>query len=217
VSRSVSLSPAAAVISGIIWSEELDKTFKDNYKQDPTLSWQYFGSSTGFMRQFPGENRSCFLEVLDFEIVFAAMIWSQDPVDLFDCRTRSWYIEAASSPKDVVILVDRSGSMTGMRREIARHVVHNILDTLGNNDYVNIFTFSNTTDPLVECFDKMMLVQANLANVRLLKEAMSDFKTEQIANLSLALVSAFKLLESYRLDEDRGETQDANGTSTTNL
>jgi voltage-dependent calcium channel alpha-2/delta-3 len=205
------------VISGIIWSEELDKTFKDNYKQDPTLSWQYFGSSTGFMRQFPGENRSYFLEVLDFEIVFAAMIWSQDPVDLFDCRTRSWYIEAASSPKDVVILVDRSGSMTGMRREIARHVVHNILDTLGNNDYVNIFTFSNTTDPLVECFDKMMLVQANLANVRLLKEAMSDFKTEQIANLSLALVSAFKLLESYRLDEDRGETRDANRTGTTNL
>lgn len=213
----MSLSPAAAVISGIIWSEELDKTFKDNYKQDPTLSWQYFGSSTGFMRQFPGENRSYFLEVLDFEIVFAAMIWSQDPVDLFDCRTRSWYIEAASSPKDVVILVDRSGSMTGMRREIARHVVHNILDTLGNNDYVNIFTFSNTTDPLVECFDKMMLVQANLANVRLLKEAMSDFKTEQIANLSLALVSAFKLLESYRLDEDRGETRDANRTGTTNL
>lgn len=205
------------MISGIIWSEELDKTFKDNYKQDPTLSWQYFGSSTGFMRQFPGENRSYFLEVLDFEIVFAAMIWSQDPVDLFDCRTRSWYIEAASSPKDVVILVDRSGSMTGMRREIARHVVHNILDTLGNNDYVNIFTFSNTTDPLVECFDKMMLVQANLANVRLLKEAMSDFKTEQIANLSLALVSAFKLLESYRLDEDRGETRDANRTGTTNL
>jgi voltage-dependent calcium channel alpha-2/delta-3 len=205
------------VISGIIWSEELDKTFKDNYKQDPTLSWQYFGSSTGFMRQFPGENRSYFVEVLDFEIVFAAMIWSQDPVDLFDCRTRSWYIEAASSPKDVVILVDRSGSMTGMRREIARHVVHNILDTLGNNDYVNIFTFSNTTDPLVECFDKMMLVQANLANVRLLKEAMSDFKTEQIANLSLALVSAFKLLESYRLDEDRGETRDADRTGTTNL
>ncbi|XP_064214426.1 voltage-dependent calcium channel subunit alpha-2/delta-3 isoform X3 [Tribolium castaneum] len=172
------------VISGIIWSELLDKTFKNNYKQDPTLSWQYFGSSTGFMRQFP------------------AMIWSQEPIDLFDCRTRSWYIEAASSPKDVVILVDRSGSMTGMRREIARHVVHNILDTLGNNDYVNIFTFSNTTDPLIECFDNI-LVQANLANVRVLKEAMADFKTEQIANLSLALVTAFQLLENYR-NESKG-------------
>ncbi|KAF7266188.1 hypothetical protein GWI33_020469 [Rhynchophorus ferrugineus] len=170
------------VISGIMWSEELDKTFRSNYNLDPTLSWQYFGSSTGFMRQFP------------------AMIWSQEPIDLFDCRTRSWYIEAASSPKDVIILVDRSGSMTGMRREIARHVVHNILDTLGNNDYVNIFTFSNTTDPLVECFDKK-LVQANLANIRILKESMSDFKTEQIANFSLALITAFQLLENYRREK----------------
>ncbi|KAK9720903.1 von Willebrand factor type A domain [Popillia japonica] len=167
------------VIKGIKWSESLDNIFKSNYEGDPTLSWQYFGSSTGFMRQYP------------------AMIWSQEPIDLFDCRTRSWYIEAASSPKDVVILVDRSGSMTGMRREIARHVVNNILDTLGNNDYVNIFTFSNTTDPTIECFDEM-LVQANLANIRVLKESMSSFRTEQIANFSLALTTAFQLLQNYR-------------------
>ncbi|XP_074029619.1 voltage-dependent calcium channel subunit straightjacket isoform X2 [Leptinotarsa decemlineata] len=171
------------VIAGIKWSEELDKTFKSNYQNDPTLSWQYFGSSTGFMRQYP------------------AMIWYQEPIDLFDCRTRSWFIEAASSPKDVVILVDRSGSMTGMRREIARHVVHNILDTLGNNDYVNIYTFSNTTEPLVECFDSQ-LVQANLANVRVFKESMSEFKTEQIANFSLALITAFELLQEYRVSKE---------------
>ncbi|CAH0548637.1 unnamed protein product [Brassicogethes aeneus] len=170
---------AKNVISGIIWSEELDKTFRNNYKQDPTLSWQYFGSSTGFMRQFP------------------AMIWSQEPIDLFDCRTRTWFIEAASSPKDIVILVDRSGSMTGMRREIARHVVHNILDTLGNNDYVNIYTFSNTTEPLVPCFEDQ-LVQANLANVRLFKESMTNFKTEQIANFTDSLITAFELLQDYR-------------------
>ncbi|KAK5638589.1 hypothetical protein RI129_012884 [Pyrocoelia pectoralis] len=167
------------VIKGIKWSEELDNTFKNNYKEDPTLSWQYFGSSTGFMRQFP------------------AMIWSQEPVDLFDCRTRSWFIEAASSPKDVIVLVDRSGSMTGMRREIARHVVNNILDTLGNNDFVNVFTFSNTTETLIYCFNDI-LVQANLANVRALKEEMVNFRTEQIANFSLALTTAFKLLQNYR-------------------
>lgn len=89
------------------------------------------------------------------------MAWVQEPIDLFDCRTRSWFIEAASSPKDVIVLVDRSGSMTGMRREIARHVVYNILDTLGNNDYVNIFSFSNTTDPLVECFDNILVQVSN--------------------------------------------------------
>jgi len=86
------------------------------------------------------------------------MQWKNDSVDLYDCRTRSWYIEAAASPKDVLILVDNSGSMTGMRKEIARHVVSNILDTLGNNDFVNVFNFSEEIDEVVPCF-KDMLVQ----------------------------------------------------------
>lgn len=120
-------------LKAIKWSDTLDRTFKWNYQQDPSLSWQYFGSSTGFMRHYP------------------AIHWKpngsnpHDP-DLFDCRTRNWYIEAATSPKDVLILVDISGSMTGMRVAIARHVVNNILDTLGNNDYVNIIKFSNITE-----------------------------------------------------------------------
>lgn len=61
----------------------------------------------------------------------------------------------------------------GMRKEIAKHVVNNILDTLGNNDYVNIFTFSNVTDPLIDCFNDT-LVQANLGNVRAFKEEMEE-------------------------------------------
>ncbi|XP_012275894.1 voltage-dependent calcium channel subunit alpha-2/delta-3 isoform X2 [Orussus abietinus] len=171
------------VIRAIKWSEELDKTFVNNFHQDPSLSWQYFGSSTGFMRQFP------------------AMRWYMEPVDLFDCRTRSWYIEAASSPKDVLVLVDNSGSMTGMRKEIARHVVNNILDTLGNNDFVNIITFSNVTHEVVPCFNGS-LVQANLANVRELKNAIADMSTERIANFSLALNQAFELLETYRTERE---------------
>lgn len=118
---------ASNVIRAIEWSEKLNPIFVNNYEQDPSLSWQYFGSATGFMRQYP------------------AMNWYMEPVDLFDCRTRSWYIEAATSPKDILILMDTSGSMTGIRREIARHVINNILDTLGNNDFVNIITFSNVT------------------------------------------------------------------------
>lgn len=45
---------ACDVIKDIQWSQNLDRVFLDNYKIDPTLSWQFFGSSTGFMRQFPG-------------------------------------------------------------------------------------------------------------------------------------------------------------------
>lgn len=38
----------------IEWSEALDDVFKQNYNSDPALSWQYFGSSTGIMRHYPG-------------------------------------------------------------------------------------------------------------------------------------------------------------------
>ncbi|KAL0134731.1 hypothetical protein PUN28_001482 [Cardiocondyla obscurior] len=174
---------ASDVIRAVKWSEALDRTFINNYEQDPSLSWQYFGSATGFMRQYP------------------AMNWYMDPVDLFDCRTRSWYIEAATSPKDVLILMDTSGSMTGIRREIAKHVINNILDTLGNNDFVNIITFSNVTKQVVPCFNDT-LVQANLANIRELKRAILNLRTDMIADFRLALRTAFELLETFRNEQD---------------
>lgn len=85
------------------------------------------------------------------------MKWRADPVDIYDCRTRAWYMEAAASPKDVVILVDRSGSMTGQRRDIAKHVVTNILDTLGNNDFVSVMTFADTVEEIVPCFEDSLV------------------------------------------------------------
>ncbi|XP_050666417.1 voltage-dependent calcium channel subunit alpha-2/delta-3 isoform X8 [Leptidea sinapis] len=170
---------APEVIKGVHWSEGLDTHFINNYQSDPTLSWQYFGSSTGFMRHYP------------------AMKWKADPVDIYDCRTRAWYMEAAASPKDVVILVDRSGSMTGQRRDIAKHVVTNILDTLGNNDFVNVMTFANTVEEIVPCFEDS-LVQATLGNIREFKLALDNFDTMEIANFSAALTRAFDLLEIYR-------------------
>ncbi|CAG2067989.1 unnamed protein product, partial [Timema podura] len=126
------------------------------------------------------------------------MQWKYDPVDLYDCRTRSWFIEAATSPKDMLILVDDSGSMTGMRKEIARHVVNNILDTLGNNDFVNVFNFSDGIGEVMKCYEESQdtLVQANLLNIRELKQAMKELYTDKIANFSAVLTKAFEILQN---------------------
>ena len=95
-----------------------------------------------------------------------AMKWKQE-IDLFDCRNRFWYIEAATCSKEIVILMDNSGSMTGYRNTIARRTVSNILDTLNNNDFVNVFNYSGTTDEVVPCF-KDLLVQVREYTARVL-------------------------------------------------
>ncbi|XP_050423837.1 voltage-dependent calcium channel subunit alpha-2/delta-3 isoform X2 [Adelges cooleyi] len=171
---------ASEVIKAIKWSENLDDIFDFNYRNDPRMSWQYFGSTTGFMRQYP------------------AMKWNQTPVDLYDCRMRPWYVEAAACPKDILILVDNSGSMMGQSKIIARHVINTLLDTLSVNDYVNVLVFSNVTEEVVPCY-KDMLVQATLANIRELKTGVENIaEPNNISDFSIALTVAFQTLEKYR-------------------
>lgn len=85
---------------------------------------------------------------------FIAIKWSEERYDqTYEYRIKSWYTDALTSPKDVVLLVDISGSMKAHnRREISRHIVNEILDTLNDNDFVNIYTFNNLSRPLVDCF-----------------------------------------------------------------
>ncbi|KAB0385404.1 hypothetical protein FD755_000360 [Muntiacus reevesi] len=44
------------ILNGIYMSEALNAVFVENFQRDPTLTWQYFGSSTGFFRIYPGED-----------------------------------------------------------------------------------------------------------------------------------------------------------------
>lgn len=88
--------------------------------------------------------------------------------------------------------------MTGQRRDVARHLTESILDTLTSNDFVNIFTFSDELKEVVECFGDQ-LVQANMANIRELKQSLVHIETAELANFTAAFNKAFEILQEYRL------------------
>ncbi|XP_075214887.1 voltage-dependent calcium channel subunit stolid [Lycorma delicatula] len=172
----------AQVVNALRWSEHLDPVFVYNYEMDPTLSWQFFGSSTGFLRRFPG------------------MKWPTDEVpasrDLHDFRTSSWFVGAATSPKDVAIILDASTAMSGRNKDLAKATISAILDTLTDNDFVNVYAFAENTQELIPCF-KDMLVQATEENRREFKNMLDKVKSENVANFTSAFVTAFEILHKY--------------------
>lgn len=168
------------IVNGIFWSESLNKVFVDNFDRDPSLIWQYFGSAKGFFRQYPG------------------IKWEPDEngVIAFDCRNRKWYIQAATSPKDVVILVDVSGSMKGLRLTIAKQTVSSILDTLGDDDFFNIIAYNEELQYVEPCLNGT-LVQADRNNKEHFREHLDKLFAKGIGMLDIALNEAFDLLSDF--------------------
>ncbi|XP_073862160.1 voltage-dependent calcium channel subunit alpha-2/delta-4 isoform X7 [Macaca fascicularis] len=169
------------ILNGVYMSEALNAVFVENFQRDPTLTWQYFGSATGFFRIYPG------------------IKWTPDEngVITFDCRNRGWYIQAATSPKDIVILVDVSGSMKGLRMTIAKHTITTILDTLGENDFVNIIAYNDYVHYIEPCF-KGILVQADRDNREHFKLLVEELMVKGVGVVDQALREAFQILKQFQ-------------------
>ncbi|ODM94980.1 Voltage-dependent calcium channel subunit alpha-2/delta-1 [Orchesella cincta] len=129
------------ILDGIQWTSNMDEVFKSNFDQNPTLLWQYYASSSGFMRQYPASK------------------WPNDNSDkhnpdIYDCRTRPWYTVGCQSPKNMVILQDVSGSMTGLRREIAKHAnLENVREFKVALDQDRTAGMANFTEALIRAFN----------------------------------------------------------------
>uniref|UniRef100_A0A8C9TY32 Calcium voltage-gated channel auxiliary subunit alpha2delta 1 n=1 Tax=Scleropages formosus TaxID=113540 RepID=A0A8C9TY32_SCLFO len=163
------------VLNELNWTEQLEEVFKKNREEDPTLLWQVFGSATGLARYFP------------------ASPWidsrKTSKIDLYDVRRRPWYIQGAASPKDMLILVDASGSVSGLTLKLIRTSVSEMLETLSDDDYVNVAYF-NAEANSITCFDH--LVQANVRNKKILKDAVQNITAKGITSYKLGFEYAFK-------------------------
>ncbi|KAJ4938107.1 hypothetical protein JOQ06_002733 [Pogonophryne albipinna] len=113
------------VLNELNWSDALEDVFRKNREDDPTLLWQVYGSATGLARYYPA---SPWMDARK----------TPSKIDLYDVRRRPWYIQGAASPKDMLILVDASGSVSGLTLKLIRTSVSEMLETLSDDDYVNV-------------------------------------------------------------------------------
>uniref|UniRef100_A0A8D0G9G3 VWFA domain-containing protein n=1 Tax=Sphenodon punctatus TaxID=8508 RepID=A0A8D0G9G3_SPHPU len=166
------------VLNELNWTGALDDVFKRNRNDDPTLLWQVFGSATGLARYYPASP-------------WVDKSRTPNKIDLYDVRRRPWYIQGAASPKDMLILVDASGSVSGLTLKLIRTSVIEMLETLSDDDFVNVVSFNDHAQN-VSCFNH--LVQANVRNKKKLKEAVYKISAHGVTNYKNGFSYAFEQL-----------------------
>uniref|UniRef100_A0A3B5BDV9 Voltage-dependent calcium channel subunit alpha-2/delta-1-like n=1 Tax=Stegastes partitus TaxID=144197 RepID=A0A3B5BDV9_9TELE len=166
------------ILNELNWTEALEDVFRKNKEEDPSLLWQVFGSATGLARYYPASPWTVTSDI-------------PDKIDLYDVRRRPWYIQGAASPKDMLILVDASGSVSGLNLKLIKSSVNNMLETLSDDDYVNVVYFNETASNAA-CFQN--LVQANVRNKKILKEGVRNIVAKGITNYKGGFELAFEQL-----------------------
>jgi Ca-activated chloride channel family protein len=102
-------------------------------------------------------------------------------------------------PKDLVFVIDRSGSMSGEKIEQARKALHHILGQLGKDDHFSIVSFDDrisVLDPMLQPVDERALREARRYVDRLAADGNTD--------LEAALQTGLRILER---SEHRGATR----------
>ncbi|KAK3512490.1 hypothetical protein QTP70_014678 [Hemibagrus guttatus] len=188
---------APVILNELNWTQALERVFMENSRDDPSLLWQAFGSATGVTRYYPVVYSMLhvfsFIFIQMFCPVSAATPWrAPDKIDLYDVRRRPWYIQGASSPKDMVILVDVSGSVSGLTLKLIKASVTEMLDTLSDDDYVNVARFNEKAEAVVPCFKH--LVQANVRNKKIFKEHVAQMQAKGTTDYKSGFHFAFNQL-----------------------
>lgn len=102
---------------------------------------------------------SYYIKIIQY---FSAMSWppedgySHHARDFYDFRSSNWFVEAATSPKDLVILLDDSDDLSSSYWRLAKATVSGLLDTLGPNDFVNVYRYSDTVSEIHSCYTKIL-------------------------------------------------------------
>jgi hypothetical protein len=170
------------VLTTASYSTGLDKTFENNAKNSKVLSWQYFASSKGLSRFYPGLKWK-----LEDEI--------KRPID-YDARFESWYASSINYPKEIIIMVDSSGSMKGYRKVLAILTIRTIIDSLSDQDFFNVIHFESTPSYLHGCFERT-LVRATDFNKQQFKVLLQSMKASNVADFNKAINETYNVFKNF--------------------
>uniref|UniRef100_A0A3Q3WY78 VWFA domain-containing protein n=1 Tax=Mola mola TaxID=94237 RepID=A0A3Q3WY78_MOLML len=107
---------------------------------------------------------------------YPATPWrAPNKIDLYDVRRRPW-----------------SGSVSGLTLKLMKTSVVEMLDTLSDDDYVNVARFNEKADAVVPCF--RTLVQANVRNKKIFKEAVMHMQAKGTTDYKSGFTFAFEQL-----------------------
>ena len=140
-----------------------------------SVRWQYVGTYNGIFRGYPGQKNCA----------------------NYDPRIRPWYVGAATGAKNLILVMDISGSMnTGGKLKIAKEAAKNVVSTLNNFDWVGMVTFSNVADSY-----KDKLLEANSENIKNLDSYIDGIKASGGTNFDQGFRKAFDLLNNTNQQE----------------
>ena len=109
-------------------SAMMEDKFKDlDNGRDKRYGIAYIGTSLGSFRAYPTWR----------QVDKAGNCTDYDP------RFRPWYVIAASGSKNIILIIDISGSMDGQKLNLAKDAAKAVVNTLSNSDFVAIISFSN--------------------------------------------------------------------------
>lgn len=155
--------------------QELDKDRNSNY------GIAFIGNIDGGIRSYPStrrndENGNC-----------------KD----YDPRFRPWYVSATSGSKNVIVIIDKSGSMNGTRIELAKEAAKSVVETLSNSDFVGVVAFSSEADTI----GNGQIVRASTENKEEILGKIDEITATGNTNYERALKKAVSMLEKAEKDE----------------
>uniref|UniRef100_A0A5K3EG66 VGCC_alpha2 domain-containing protein n=1 Tax=Mesocestoides corti TaxID=53468 RepID=A0A5K3EG66_MESCO len=168
------------------WTSNLDHIFQ---QQNDTLNFIYFASEYGFLRTYPRYQ------------------WPlDDKLRALDARRQSWYTQYTGVPKDVLFLMDTSGSMHGQALHLANTSLRLLIENLNKNDFFAVAKFptnrTHLTPSLIygcfingSCYDS--LVQATSLNKQHVIQNVFRLTAHDAADYDEAIAFGMKLMSIF--------------------